>query len=45
MAEFWWGESPNSSIRKHDTYPACQGKCQPILGHMLKGMNVDENPY
>lgn len=45
MAEFWWGESPNSSIRKHGHfYPACQGKCQPILGHMLKGMNVDENP-
>lgn len=45
MAEFWWGESPNSSIRKHGNfYPSCQSKCQPILVHMLKGMNVDENP-
>jgi len=45
MAEFWWGESPKSEIRKHKYfYPACQGKCQPILGHMLQGMKVDENP-
>ena len=45
MAEFWWGESPKSAIRKHGQYyPACQGKCQPILGHMLQGMDVDENP-
>ncbi len=45
LAEFWWGKSPNSEIRKHQQfYPACKGKCEPILGHMLKGMEVDENP-
>ncbi|MBI34064.1 MAG: RNA pseudouridine synthase [Flavobacteriales bacterium] len=45
MAEFWWGKSPNSIIRKHEHfYPACKGKCEPILGHMLKGLNVDSNP-
>jgi len=45
MAEFWWGQSPNSEIRKHKQYyPACRGKCEPILGHMLKGMKVDKNP-
>lgn len=45
MAEFWWGKQPKSEIRKHKSfYPACQGKCQPILGHMLTGMDVDENP-
>lgn len=45
MAEFWWGKSPNSEIRKHGQYyPACQGKCKPILGHMLDGMILDENP-
>lgn len=45
MAEFWWGESPKSAIRKHGQfYPACQGKCQPILGHMLQGLDVEENP-
>lgn len=45
MAEFWWGKSPNSIIRKHKHfYPACKGKCEPILGHMLKGLEVDSNP-
>jgi tRNA pseudouridine32 synthase/23S rRNA pseudouridine746 synthase len=45
LAEFWWGTSPNSEIRKHGHfYPSCRGKCEPILGHMLKGLEVDENP-
>lgn len=45
MAEFWWGESPKSEIRKHlNFYAACQGKCQPILKHMLEGIELDENP-
>ncbi|MEW5675280.1 RluA family pseudouridine synthase [Flavobacterium enshiense] len=45
IAEFWWGQSPKSEIRKHGHfYPACRGKCEPILGHMLEGLEVDENP-
>ncbi|MFT4668242.1 MAG: tRNA pseudouridine32 synthase/23S rRNA pseudouridine746 synthase [Gammaproteobacteria bacterium] len=45
LAEFWWGQSPKSEIRKHKHFfPACQGKCKPILGHMLKGILMDENP-
>ena len=45
MAEFWWGASPQSEIRKHAYYyPSCQGKCKPILGHMLKGIKMDDNP-
>lgn len=45
MAEFWWGQSPVGEIRKHGHfYPACRGKCEPILGHMLEGMALDENP-
>ena len=45
LAEFWWGESPLLEIRKHNFYyPACRGKCEPILRHMLKGMNVEDNP-
>lgn len=45
MAEFWWGQSPGSEIRKHGYfYPSCKGKCEPILSHMLKGMSVDESP-
>lgn len=46
MAEFWWGASPKSEIRKHKQfYPACTGKCKPILAHMLEGIPVDENPF
>lgn len=45
MAEFWWGKSPSSEIRKHQHfYPACKGKCEPILGHMLKGLEIGDNP-
>lgn len=45
LAEFWWGQSPKSEIRKHGHfYPACTGKCKPILAHMLVGLNVDDNP-
>ncbi len=45
MAEFWWGQSPNKEIRKHKQfYPACQGKCKPILTHMLDGIAMDTNP-
>ena len=36
MAMFWWGESPKEEIRHHlHYYPACNGKCKPILGWML----------
>lgn len=46
MAEFWWGASPRSEIRKHKQYyPACTGKCKPILAHMLEGIPMDENPF
>lgn len=45
LAEFWWGESPKSEIRKEGYfYPACRGKCEPILGHMLAGTPMDDNP-
>ncbi|WP_199271712.1 RluA family pseudouridine synthase [Paraglaciecola sp. L3A3] len=45
LAEFWWGASPKSEVKKHQQfYPACTGKCQPILKHMLTGMEVDDNP-
>ncbi|WP_296313179.1 RluA family pseudouridine synthase [Winogradskyella sp. UBA3174] len=45
MAEFWWGSSPKSEVRKHKQYyPSCRGKCEPILGHMMQGLNVEPNP-
>ena len=45
MAEFWWGDTPKNEIRRHGYYyPSCKGKCEPILQHMLQGLEVDENP-
>ncbi|MCA6422763.1 MAG: RNA pseudouridine synthase [Flavobacterium sp.] len=46
MAEFWWGQSPKGEMRKHQQfYPACTGKCEPILKHMLQGIPLEENPF
>lgn len=45
LAEFWWGASPKSAIRKHlQFYPSCKGKCEPILTHMLQGLHVEPSP-
>ncbi|MBR5655733.1 MAG: RluA family pseudouridine synthase [Prevotella sp.] len=36
IAEFWYGPSPKAEIRHHGHfYPACRGKCLPILTWML----------
>ena len=44
MAEFWWGISPSAAVRQHKNYyPACQGRCKPILTHMLEGTAMDAN--
>src|SRR5690606_14609520 len=44
FAEFWWGAPPKSEVRKHKHfYPACSGKCRPILKHMLEGIELEEN--
>jgi len=45
LAEFWWGAAPKSAVRHHgDFYPACRGKCEPILKHMLSATPMDDNP-
>lgn len=45
MAEFWWGTPPKSELRRHGNfYPSCSGKCKPLLSHMLKGIDVDDDP-
>lgn len=45
IGEFWWGQPPKSEVRKHKAYyPSCRGKCEPILSHMLKGLDMEENP-
>ena len=41
IAEFWWGASPAGGVRHHaGFYPACRGKCGPILPYMLKGIST-----
>ena len=45
MAEFWWGKSPKNLIRHHEQfYPACRGKCKPVLTWMMQGLDVDPSP-
>ena len=43
MAMFWWGPSPKTEIRQHGNYyPACNGKCKPILEWMLEGIDFEK---
>jgi tRNA pseudouridine32 synthase/23S rRNA pseudouridine746 synthase len=45
MAEFWWGRPPLNELRVHKYfYPACRGKCKPILDFMLEGVDMEVNP-
>lgn len=45
MAEFWWGAPTKEELRQHlNYYPACRGKCKPILTWMLQGLDVDPDP-
>ncbi|MBQ3910378.1 MAG: RluA family pseudouridine synthase, partial [Muribaculaceae bacterium] len=44
MAEFWVGQSPLGEVRHHGHfYPACRGKCLPLLQFMLQGLDVEKN--
>lgn len=44
MAEFWWGQSPKSGFWKHQQfYPSCTHKCEPILEHMLAGLDIEKH--
>lgn len=43
MGEFWYGESPSTAVRAHGRfYPSCTSKCGPLLGFMLKGLDLDK---
>lgn len=45
MGEFWYGASPSSEVREQGRfYPACTGKCGPLLTFMLGGLDMDPNP-
>ncbi len=42
LAEFFWGEENKSKSRQHGGfYPSCAGKCQPILGYLLCGLEPE----
>ena len=41
MGEFWYGKSPDTAVRTHGHfYPSCTSKCGPLLGFMMKGLNI-----
>lgn len=41
IAEYWYGRSKEGEVRVHGQYyPACRGKCLPVLGWMLKGVDI-----
>lgn len=54
IASFWWGDTdderstPNAQRTTFHVprsfYPACSGRCKPILSWMLQGLDVDPNP-
>lgn len=42
MAEYWYGRPKGGEVRVHGChYPACRGKCLPVLTWMLQGLNVE----
>ena len=45
LAELWLGPPPATGGRHHGHfYPACRGKCGPVLAHMLDGLEVEAAP-
>lgn len=42
IAEYWYGKPKGGEVRRHgEHYPACRGKCLPVLGWMLQGLRVE----
>lgn len=45
IGEFWYGASPAREVRRSGAfYPACTGKCGPLLSYMLQGIDAAPNP-
>lgn len=45
MGEYWYGASPRKELRRAGSfYPACTGKCGPLLSFMLQGLEVEDDP-
>ncbi|MBD5356877.1 MAG: RNA pseudouridine synthase [Bacteroides sp.] len=49
IAEYWYGKSKGGEVRIHgEHYPACRGKCLPVLSWMLQGLCIQpplDNDY
>lgn len=44
MAEFWWGEASNNGDKiPGQFYPACQERCQPLMGFLLSGLGNNQS--
>jgi len=44
IGEFWVGSSPFGPVRAQGRfYPACSWKCGPLLGFMLKGLEIESS--
>lgn len=42
IAEYWYGAPKGGEVRIHGShYPACRGKCLPVLNWMLQGLPVE----
>lgn len=42
IAEYWYGKPKDGELRIHgEHYPACRGKCLPVLGWMLQGLSIE----
>lgn len=42
--EFWYGETREQVREQGRFYPACTGKCGPLLSFMMQGLDVEPNP-
>ncbi len=41
IAEYWYGKPKGGEVRMHGRhYPACRGKCLPVLSWMLQGLEI-----
>lgn len=44
MAEYWYGAPKQGEVRIHGNhYPACRGKCLPVLTWMMQGLDIESD--
>ena len=46
MGELWYGKPSGTAVRVHGHfYPSCTSKCGPLLGFMLRGMELEKKQH